>query len=440
MLGMHRSGTSAMSGLLALLGVDLGRDLMQAAADNVRGFWEHAELVEMNDRMLHVLGSSWQDLLLGTDGWWQRQEVQEIVPLIRQILTQEFARSSVWAIKDPRLCRLLPAWRELLDAHADRLCFVHVLRQPEEVARSLQQRNSLSSEISSLLWLQHVLDAERGTRADTRVFVTYDQLLADWRGLADRLRLRFDLSWPSDADQAEQAVKAFLSPALRHNRAAVASATPAPGGASRWAGIAHQVYQTLACADQPDAAALAVLDGTATEIEMLLSGPNRQLSRAMDERWSYWRDHQRTEELREQELASLERLRQEYDLMREQQRQQQTRRAESQRQGEHSMREREAALTQQAAVLAARVAELAQEREVQRQQLVAARELWADTDRALAECQALVEERTIALGQEHAERGACEQKVRELGAALQDLRRSRVGRFLLGRRARRSAS
>ena len=61
-LGMHRSGTSALAGMLSLLGIQFGRSLFPPQADNPRGYWEHREIVDLDDRMLMALGSSWDDM------------------------------------------------------------------------------------------------------------------------------------------------------------------------------------------------------------------------------------------------------------------------------------------------------------------------------------------------------------------------------------------
>jgi len=48
-LGCHRSGTSAITGLLKLYDVHLGTDLLQPGADNPKGFFEHRKIVRLND-------------------------------------------------------------------------------------------------------------------------------------------------------------------------------------------------------------------------------------------------------------------------------------------------------------------------------------------------------------------------------------------------------
>src|SRR6185312_12242151 len=61
-LGMHRSGTSAVTRVLNLLGADLGSRLVAPAADNPAGFWEHADAVKINDDLLQALGRTWYDM------------------------------------------------------------------------------------------------------------------------------------------------------------------------------------------------------------------------------------------------------------------------------------------------------------------------------------------------------------------------------------------
>ena len=56
-LGMHRSGTSALARILNLLGCELGPNLLPAAADNEAGFWEHRDVVLLDDEVLARVGS-----------------------------------------------------------------------------------------------------------------------------------------------------------------------------------------------------------------------------------------------------------------------------------------------------------------------------------------------------------------------------------------------
>src|SRR5687768_12825922 len=60
-LGMHRSGTSALTGTLACLGVALSRQLIGAGTSNPKGYWEAVEIKGVMESLLAAAGSSWND-------------------------------------------------------------------------------------------------------------------------------------------------------------------------------------------------------------------------------------------------------------------------------------------------------------------------------------------------------------------------------------------
>ena len=61
MLGMHRSGTSAMTRLLSLAGAALPHKIMRPNAFNELGYWEPLAVAEFNDEVLRRLDSRWDD-------------------------------------------------------------------------------------------------------------------------------------------------------------------------------------------------------------------------------------------------------------------------------------------------------------------------------------------------------------------------------------------
>ena len=56
-LGMHRSGTSAITKGLEVLGVNLGDNLLPPKDDNPKGFFEDRDLVNLNERVLEKIGT-----------------------------------------------------------------------------------------------------------------------------------------------------------------------------------------------------------------------------------------------------------------------------------------------------------------------------------------------------------------------------------------------
>jgi len=216
-LGMHRSGTSAVARMLNLCGAALGRDLLPPKQDNERGFWENSALLALHERFLEETGLHWYDLASLPENWRDGAAARRFVAALPEALSEQFGDSRLFLVKDPRLSLLAPLWVEVLEHRAVRPVFVITIRHPDEVAASLAKRDGLSYARSHLLWLQHLLEAEQATRGHPRVFVHYERVLADWRVELDRIAAAFGMNWPnSGADTAEQ-ISAFITPSLRHH-------------------------------------------------------------------------------------------------------------------------------------------------------------------------------------------------------------------------------
>jgi GT2 family glycosyltransferase len=217
-LGMHRSGTSALAGVLHHLGVALGDRLMPASPDNPRGYWEHADIVAAHQALMARHGVAWDDLrpmpaALGRD--------RDAAAAIGDLLRRDFAGVRLWGVKDPRLCRLMPLWSPLLETLGVAPRHLLVVRHPAEIAASLQKRDGINPHCAGILWLRHVIEAERATRGRIRAIVHYEDLVAPggWRRVTGRAAAAFGLDWPLAGPAAEAGVDFYLAPELRHHRA-----------------------------------------------------------------------------------------------------------------------------------------------------------------------------------------------------------------------------
>jgi len=217
-LGMHRSGTSALAGTLDHLGVDFGPTLSAGASDNELGFWEHAELVQLDEWVLQVLGASWEDACVLPAEWWKSEPVHPVRQAIADILEHDFSRSELWGLKDPRLCRLLPLWNAVLAESGCKPLYVIVFRHPRAVAASLMKRDGFPSDKSHLLWLRYNLDAEHWTRGYRRVFMGYDDLLDNWRVAAAQIQGALAVCSLVRTPSVDKNIDGFLRPDLRHHR------------------------------------------------------------------------------------------------------------------------------------------------------------------------------------------------------------------------------
>jgi hypothetical protein len=217
-LGMHRSGTSALTGVLSLLGIHSGDSLLPAVDGvNPKGFWEHADVVSIHDQLLTALDSSWDDEDALPNQWWLSPLAADFRIRIVGVLRRDFGSLPIWLVKDPRMCRLLPLWRGVFSELACQPSFILALRNPAEVAHSLRKRDDLAEAASCLLWLTHMLEAEYQTRGLTRAFVSYERLLSDWRGTVADLGQDLSLSWPVKTEVAAPSIDAFLDPSLHHH-------------------------------------------------------------------------------------------------------------------------------------------------------------------------------------------------------------------------------
>jgi glycosyltransferase involved in cell wall biosynthesis len=182
---MHRSGTSAVARLLSLLGLGLPQTPVGPRPSNELGhFGESERIRSLHDELLASAGSDWDDVLPFPAAWLSSFAADEYRARMVATLGHEYPESTQFVLKDPRICRLIPFWLGVLEEFGAQPAFVLPLRNPLEVAASLARRNEFSDSKSLLLWLRHVLDAERDTRGQSRVFVSYADVLRDPRSAA----------------------------------------------------------------------------------------------------------------------------------------------------------------------------------------------------------------------------------------------------------------
>ena len=216
-LGMHRSGTSAITGALGLCGAWVGEEteLTGANAENPRGFWERRDMRQICDRLLQAAGADW---------WKVASFDPKAIP--HAILAEERRRfekivaaldeHGTWVVKEPRLCLLLPLLRDHID---DPVC-IHIFRNPLEVARSLQSRNGFSIAAGLALWEAYNRRALSASENLPRLLVSHESLRLRPVEMTDGLLRRLDeLAVSRLVKPNEDRVKQFINPSLYRRRA-----------------------------------------------------------------------------------------------------------------------------------------------------------------------------------------------------------------------------
>jgi lipopolysaccharide biosynthesis protein len=214
---MHRSGTSVITRVLGLLGGQLPENLMLPNPANEQGYWESMDLYSIHEELLSRAGTSWDDVLRFPEPWFASEEAKDFQQRILAVLHREFGTAQLFVIKDPRISRLVPLWLAVLRQFESEPGFVLPLRHPLEVAASLRTRDGLPKADSLLLWLRHLVEAEKATRGQRRSFVSYEALLADWRKEIKRIGRDLEISWPELTSERSIEIDAFLSTSLRHH-------------------------------------------------------------------------------------------------------------------------------------------------------------------------------------------------------------------------------
>jgi hypothetical protein len=174
-LGMHRSGTSAVTRVINLLGVPLGRaDDIYSAKDNPSGHWESRELCDLDNMILHIFGGFDFAMPPMPRSWLQSRRAAELRTVMRATFNNVY-QGERWLWKDPRLCLTLPLWRQVLDD----FCVVFVVRNAGPVMRSLHRRERFPLSYCYALWENYNRRAVAASSGLPVVTVDFDSMLED---------------------------------------------------------------------------------------------------------------------------------------------------------------------------------------------------------------------------------------------------------------------
>ena len=128
-LGMHRSGTSCLTGSLQAAGIPGGK-VNQYTTDNPRGNRENQSIMTLNDRVMADNNGTWDCPPTTLNYSLEHQQQRD---LLLEELNSQFP---VWMFKDPRTVLTLPFWQQGIS----NLQLIGTFRHPVKVAMSLYQR------------------------------------------------------------------------------------------------------------------------------------------------------------------------------------------------------------------------------------------------------------------------------------------------------------
>ncbi|QUJ77692.1 glycosyltransferase [Sulfitobacter albidus] len=214
-VGMHRSGTSALARTLNLTGLRTPGNLIPQNEFNETGYWESRDVVSFNDLLLNGQDRHWSDPKPLELAWAKTPSLAADRAEALRVMQIALPGLRAGVVKDPRLSRTLPLWREALEGTgAAPVCLI-ACRHPLEVAQSLARRNGMDRDHALLLWETYTLEAEHASRGLPRAFVFYDDLLPDWRGTLGPALAQCGETLAVDHWLGAHNIDAYLSPRHR---------------------------------------------------------------------------------------------------------------------------------------------------------------------------------------------------------------------------------
>jgi hypothetical protein len=221
-LGVGRSGTSAITRGLAALGVDLGNRLRGATLlKNPTGFYEDTDLLRINKRLKRILDVRGDSVRLLPADWWRQARVEALHAEAVATVQRRFGACPLWGYKYARTLRFMPFWVRVFEAAAVDARYLMAIRNPLSVARSRARLDPWrgTQEQSDLEWLVNVVPYFTTVRGRPLVVVDFDLFMADPARQLERVARGLDLPMGPQTQAAIQRFgEEFLDPSLRHSR------------------------------------------------------------------------------------------------------------------------------------------------------------------------------------------------------------------------------
>ena len=216
-LGMSRSGTSALAGVVNHLGVSFGRFLIGPRPGvNDLGFFEDRVIVRMNDNLRRLLNHLKDPLVIvPVDRLDNIHRTNVLLNQKFEELLSDRSNESLWGFKHPGTEDLLPFWIKRLTSRNIEPVIIITVRHPMECFLS-HSRWSLRHQVNSILahWLKSNLLIEIYSRNLKRMIMTYDDLIANENDAVNRIAQHIGIS---DISVSRQQTLEFIRPDLKRN-------------------------------------------------------------------------------------------------------------------------------------------------------------------------------------------------------------------------------
>lgn len=219
-LGMHRSGTSLCSHVLSALGIDMADEIGQGPG-NEDGHWERWEIVGLHDQLLMALNRPYgppgeydprHDLELPV-GWHAAPAVRRIQRGLESFLRSRMRSDEIFGFKDPRTSRFLPLWLRIFERLKLEPYFVLCIRDPVDVALSLNRRDGIPQLAGEYRWLTYNVESLKYLHEKKLIIINYDEWLTERSQTIERIRA---FIMPNGGARITDDVLEIIKPGMNH--------------------------------------------------------------------------------------------------------------------------------------------------------------------------------------------------------------------------------
>lgn len=197
-LGMHRSGTSCLTGCLEEAGLYLG-DVATENPDNAKGNRESERIMALHKAIMSDSWKKWKDEIRGELKWKAKRLAE------RDAIIAGYPPDRMWGFKDPRTVFTLSGWLDALPEAR----LVGSIRHPHAVALSLAKRNGFDLARGYDIWLSYNRRLKEICETRDVRLVSFDWPLSFYERVVRALCAELGLSVPDRFS--------FIESDLRHN-------------------------------------------------------------------------------------------------------------------------------------------------------------------------------------------------------------------------------
>ncbi len=192
-LGMHRSGTSLVAGVLHHLGVNMGKEMLGGDRFNPFGHFENKKIIKLNEEILKEAGGSWYAPPSSEKILKVREKFKN---KIKEIIESE--KSKLWGFKDPRTSLTIELFLPFLENPYFIVCY----RNKREIIKSLIRRDKMNFEYASRLidlYYERITKFFEAHRDLRRINVKYEEMMRKPRVVLEKIICFLDIQVTEDA-------------------------------------------------------------------------------------------------------------------------------------------------------------------------------------------------------------------------------------------------